>query len=163
MRAMAALLLMGCGVEVGYPHASAENWFEETEDLDAAGCAEEYEPNDNDAPGEYGALGLVSSDRSVSLCGDLSRLAHDSSSGTYTGDVDIYIFETLDAGRVRVALEWSGGSDVDLHLMDGTSDDAFSDYDGRFLSADLDPGFHSVQVSGASGAPVSYALWVSLQ
>ena len=162
MRAMWALMLVGCGVEVGYPDANSGDWFEEIDDVDSAGCAEEFEPNDYDDPEEYGALGLVTSDRGASLCGDLSRLGVDSSSLAYTGDVDVYLFETLDSGRVSVVLEWSGGSEVHLHVSDGATGTWHSDYDGHYVSVQLDPGYHQVQVSGAYGAPVDYALWVSM-
>lgn len=155
-------LLGACGVELGYPDMDEGGWFAEAESVEAAGCAEEYEPNDFDGDDDYGVLGLVSKDRSPAVCGRLSSLGVSYSSGEYTGDIDIYVIETMTDARIVVDLFVDGSSDVDLHAQNANSGEWLSDYSGRQIRYRPGPGLHLIQVSGVSGPPVSYTLAVSV-
>lgn len=153
-------LLAGCGVELGYPDMDEGGWFAEVPLTEPVGCAREYEPNDFENGDDYGSLGLVSLDRSPSVCGHLSSLGVNYNSGEYTGDVDIFVIETMREQRIVIDLDVHGSSDVDLHGQDGTTGEWRSDYDGEQLSFRPGVGLHLIQVSGVSGPPVDYTLVV---
>ncbi len=143
------------------PMGSDEPFFDEEENPNACDL-EESEPNDMDGDYEYDTIGAILPGQEQVVCGRISSTGVSDTS--YTGDMDVAIFELLGNDHVSVDLIWDGGADLDLHLW--SFDDSYleSSYDGHpeQISGQLFEDGFALMVVGASGSATDYKVRVQV-
>lgn len=123
--------------------------------FDGVGCAEELEPNDLEEDYEYDWLGLVSEERSPSLCGEISKTGT-ARGGEYDGDFDYVLFQTRGERTVEIEVDPEEDTPIDIFLA---QNDEWV-YIGSGGEQDLSEGFHTIALVAAEGEPTDYVLTI---
>lgn len=145
-------LLSGCSSSLDLHAARGEA---RGEIFDGVECAEELEPNDLEGDYDYDWLGLVSEERSPSLCGEISQTGT-SRGGEYDGDFDYVLFQTRGERTIEIEVEPEEDTPIDIFLAE---DDEWV-YLGSGGEEGLPEGLHTIALAAAEGEPTDYVLTI---
>lgn len=163
MIARTALWLGVGGCFVGYPPAGGFGDDDDDDGLlpDPPCDAASIEPDDGETVEHVSQIGAAL-ETPRTFCGRVDEASTDGR--TYTGDLDLALLHTLEAGTVRLVLSWDEGrTDLDVLLaLDATGEDLALGADG-VIEERLPAGVYTVLIAGTDGPATDYQLDVWLE